>query len=57
MEDFMFGLYGEEVLPQHDKREAKDFSEVCGEGVCLIIQLENSIIKAKLSRKRRLFGG
>ena len=52
MEDFVFGVYGEEVLPKHDKREAKDFSEVCGEGVCLIIQLENSIIKAKLSRKR-----
>jgi len=57
VEDFVFGVYGEEVLPEHGKREAKDFSEVCAEGVCLIIQLENSIIKAKLSRKRRLFGG
>jgi len=37
VEDFVFGVYGEEVLPEHGKREAKDFSEVCGEGVCLII--------------------
>jgi len=37
MEDFVFGVYGEEVLPQHDKREAKDLQQILKTGLCLII--------------------